>query len=40
MQLWADYLDTLRQGGDVSIFKPKEEDEQLEDDENIIVFPK
>lgn len=22
MQLWADYLDTLRQGGDVSIFKP------------------
>ena len=39
MQLWADYLDTLRQGGDVSIFKPKAEDEQLEDDENIIVFP-
>jgi len=23
MQLWADYLDTLRQGGDVSVFKPK-----------------
>ncbi len=22
MQLWSDYLDTLRQGGDVSIFKP------------------
>lgn len=22
MQLWADYLDTLRQGGDVSVFKP------------------
>lgn len=22
MQLWADYLDTLRQGGDVSIYKP------------------
>lgn len=33
MQLWADYLDTLRQGGDVSIFKP-------EDDENIIQFSK
>lgn len=31
MQLWADYLDTLRQGGDVSVFKP-------EDDENIIQF--
>ncbi|MFW6551378.1 tyrosine-type recombinase/integrase [Acinetobacter baumannii] len=23
MQLWADYLDTLRQGGDVSTFKPQ-----------------
>ncbi|WP_273777646.1 tyrosine-type recombinase/integrase [Acinetobacter sp. GSS19] len=22
MQLWSDYLDTLRQGGDISIFKP------------------
>ena len=31
MQLWADYLDTLRQGGDVSVFKPQ-------DDENIIQF--
>lgn len=31
MQLWADYLDTLRQGGDVSIFKPQ-------DKENIIQF--
>lgn len=31
MQLWADYLDTLRQGGDVSVFKP-------EDDGNIIQF--
>ena len=31
MQLWADYLDTLRQGGDVSVFKPQSED-------NIIVF--
>lgn len=24
MQIWADYLDTLRQGGDVSVFKPKQ----------------
>lgn len=39
MQLWADYLDTLRQGGDVSIFKPKEEDELFEEDEKIIIFP-
>ena len=31
MQLWADYLDTLRQGGDVSVFKPQ-------DKENIIQF--
>ncbi|MGB9190598.1 tyrosine-type recombinase/integrase [Acinetobacter sp.] len=31
MQLWADYLDTLRQGGDVSVFKP-------EDENNIITF--
>ena len=31
MQLWADYLDTLRQGGDVSVFKPQSED-------NIIAF--
>lgn len=31
MQLWADYLDTLRQGGDVSVFKPQ-------DEENIIQF--
>ncbi len=31
MQLWADYLDTLRQGGDVSVFKP-------EDENNIIAF--
>ncbi|MEX3012376.1 hypothetical protein AB3538_04720 [Acinetobacter baumannii] len=31
MQLWADYLDTLRQGGDVSVFKPHYED-------NIIAF--
>lgn len=27
MQLWADYLDTLRQGGDVSIFKPNYDEE-------------
>ena len=27
MQLWADYLDTLRQGGDVSIFKPDPNEE-------------
>lgn len=26
MQLWADYLNTLRQGGDVSVFKPQNED--------------
>lgn len=26
MQLWADYLDTIRQGGDLSQFKPKDED--------------
>lgn len=39
MQLWADYLDTLRQGGDVSIFKPKEEDELFEEDEKIIISP-
>lgn len=25
MQLWADYLDTLRQGGDVSVYKPQNE---------------
>lgn len=31
MQLWADYLDTLRQGGDVSIFKPDQ-------DNNLIQF--
>ena len=31
MQLWADYLDTLRQDGDVSVFKPQSED-------NIIAF--
>lgn len=31
MQLWADYLDTLRQGGDVSVFKPHNEN-------NIIRF--
>lgn len=31
MQLWADYLDTLRQGGDVSVFKPN-------NDANIIHF--
>jgi len=31
MQLWADYLDTLRQGGDVSSFKPQ-------DDKNFIKF--
>lgn len=29
MQLWADYLDTLRQGGDVSQFKPNNESENL-----------
>lgn len=29
MQLWADYLDTLRQGGDVSQFKPNKESENL-----------
>ena len=29
MQLWADYLDTLRQGGDVSKFKPDNESENL-----------
>ncbi|WP_343681996.1 tyrosine-type recombinase/integrase [Acinetobacter baylyi] len=34
MQLWADYLDTLRQGGDVSQFKPKNEEG------NIILFNK
>lgn len=34
MQLWADYLDTLRQGGDVSQFKPKN------DDNNIILLNK
>lgn len=33
MQKWADYLDTLRQGGDVSQFKPQQE-------ENIILFNK
>jgi integrase len=33
MQLWADYLDTLRQGGDVSVFKPIQED-------NLIAFAK
>ncbi len=33
MQLWADYLDTLRQGGDVSVFKPNDAD-----DENLILF--
>lgn len=32
MQLWADYLDTLRQGGDVSVFKP--------DNQNVIHFVK
>lgn len=31
MQLWADYLDALRQGGDVSVFKPQ-------DEENVIQF--
>lgn len=31
MQLWADYLDTLRQGGDVSVFKPDQ-------DNNLIQF--
>lgn len=29
MQLWADYLDTLRQGGDVSQFKPNNDSENL-----------
>jgi integrase len=29
MQLWADYLDTLRQGGDVSRFKPNDDGENL-----------
>ena len=29
MQLWADYLDTLRQGGDVSKFKPNNDSENL-----------
>lgn len=29
MQLWADYLDTLRQGGDVSQFKQNNESENL-----------
>ena len=29
MQLWSDYLDTLRQGGDVSKFKPNDESENL-----------
>lgn len=33
MQLWADYLDTLRQGGDVSVFKPDQDD-------NLIQFAK
>ena len=32
MQMWADYLDTLRQGGDVSQFKPRD------DEDNIIPF--
>lgn len=32
MQKWADYLDTLRQGGDVSVFKPKKEDEIFKED--------
>lgn len=29
MQKWADYLDTLRQGGDVSKFKPQQQDSNL-----------
>jgi hypothetical protein len=29
MQLWADYLDTLRQGGDASKFKPNNDSENL-----------
>lgn len=29
MQLWSDYLDTIRQGGDVSKFKPNDEGENL-----------
>lgn len=37
MQLWSDYLDTLRQDGDVSIFKPQDL-EEYNNDENFPIF--
>lgn len=37
MQLWSDYLDTLRQGGDISVFKPQDLKE-CNEDENFKTF--